>query len=150
MVKYRDYYIVFEEIPDKVSLAINITNCQNKCLGCHSPILRENIGELLTIDVIDDLIKNNYGINCVLFMGEGNDIQTLIELAKYIKETYKISVGVYSGRSNVEKEFYEVFDYIKIGPYIEKFGPLNKKTTNQKLFQVINNEVIDITSFFWN
>ena len=27
------------------------------------------------------------------------------------------------------------FDYVKIGPYIEEFGPLDSKTTNQQLFK---------------
>ena len=50
MIKYKDYYVVFEEIPDKITLAVNITNCQNRCIGCHSPELRENIGKELTTD----------------------------------------------------------------------------------------------------
>ena len=49
MLKFKDSYIVFEEIPDRVSLAVNITNCQNNCIGCHSPELRLNNGEELTV-----------------------------------------------------------------------------------------------------
>ena len=149
MIKYKDYYIVFEEIPDEVTLAINITNCQNKCIGCHSPWLRDNIGILLTFDEIDEIIKKNNGITCFLFMGEGNDKDELLLLSKYIKNKYNILVGLYSGRSNVEKEYYDVFDYIKIGPYIEKYGPLNSNTTNQRLYKVENNKINDITNKFW-
>lgn len=149
MIKYKDYYIVFEEIPDEVTLAINITNCQNKCVGCHSPWLRDNIGTLLTFDEIDEIIKKNNGITCFLFMGEGNDKDELLLLSKYIKNKYNILVGLYSGRSNVEKEYYDVFDYIKIGPYIEKYGPLNSNTTNQRLYKIENNKINDITNKFW-
>lgn len=149
MIKFKDYYIVFEEIPDKVTLAFNITNCQNKCVGCHSPELRTNIGEELTNDKISDIIKQNKGINCVLFMGEGNDMERLLEIGKYIKQNFNVCIGVYSGRKSVEKEYYDVFDYIKIGPYIEKYGPLNKETTNQRLLYKINNKFEDITERFW-
>lgn len=149
MIKFKDYYIVFEEIPDKVTLAFNITNCQNKCTGCHSPELRKNIGEELTDDKISEIIKQNKGINCVLFMGEGNDRKRLLEIGKYIKQNFNICIGVYSGRNNVENEYYEIFDYIKIGPYIEKYGPLNKKTTNQRLLYKKNNAFEDITDRFW-
>ena len=149
MIKFKDSYIVFEEIPDRVSLAVNITNCQNNCIGCHSPELRLNNGEELTEGIIDKLIKENYGIDCFLFMGEGKDRGRLLELAKYIKHNYNLKVAIYSGRNNVEFDFYEVFDYIKVGEYKEEFGPLNKDTTNQRLYEITSNSVIDITYKFW-
>lgn len=149
MLKFKDSYIVFEEIPDRVSLAVNITNCQNNCIGCHSPELRLNNGEELTEGIIDKLIKENYGIDCFLFMGEGKDRGRLLELAKYIKHNYNLKVAIYSGRNNVEFDFYEVFDYIKVGEYKEEFGPLNKDTTNQRLYEITSNSVIDITYKFW-
>jgi anaerobic ribonucleoside-triphosphate reductase activating protein len=156
MIKYKDYYVVFEEIPDKITLAVNITNCQNRCIGCHSPELRENIGKELTTDEIDHMIKENDGINCFLFMGEGNDLETLVNLAKYIKENYQLSVALYSGREKSEYELLKTFDFIKIGPYIEKYGPLNKETTNQRLYHIkhfedsdIEFKIEDITGKFW-
>ena len=149
MIKFKDSYIVFEEIPDRVSLAVNITNCQNNCIGCHSPELRLNSGIELTEEEIDKLINENYGIDCFLFMGEGKDRVRLLELAKYIKHNYNLKVAIYSGRNNVESDFYEVFDYIKVGEYKEEYGPLNKETTNQRLYEIITNNVIDITNKFW-
>lgn len=149
MIKYKDYHIVFEEIPDMLSLAINLTNCQNNCVGCHSPELRKDGGEVLTEKVIDKLINDNFGINCVLFMGEGKDKETLISLAKYIKTKYNLKTAIYSGRNKVEDEFYGVFDYIKIGPYIEKYGPLNSKNTNQRLYLIDGENIEDITYKFW-
>lgn len=149
MIKFKDSYIVFEEIPDRVSLAVNITNCQNNCVGCHSPELRLNNGIELTEEEIDKLIDKNYGIDCFLFMGEGKDRERLLELAKYIKHNYNLKVAIYSGRNNVEFDFYEVFDYIKVGEYKEECGPLNKETTNQRLYEITTNNIIDITNKFW-
>lgn len=149
MIKFKDSYIVFEEIPDRVSLAVNITNCQNNCIGCHSPELRLNSGEELTEGTIDKLINDNYGIDCFLFMGEGKDRGRLLELAKYVKHYHNLKVAIYSGRNNVETDFYGVFDYIKVGEYKEEFGPLNRETTNQRLYEITSNNVIDITSKFW-
>ena len=94
-------------------------------------------------------MKENYGIDCFLFMGEGKDRGRLLELAKYIKHNYNLKVAIYSGRNNVEFDFYEVFDYIKVGEYKEEFGPLNKDTTNQRLYEITSNSVIDITYKFW-
>lgn len=161
MIKYKDTYVVFEEIPDKVSLAINITNCQNHCIGCHSPELRCDTGIELTIEELDRLIRENEGINCVVFMGEGHprDREEFISLAKHIMDNYpSIYTAVYSGRESVEDDYISVFDYIKTGPYIEKRGPLNSRTTNQKLIMYNHPRgkmcadwlSMDITYKFWD
>ncbi|MBR5906410.1 MAG: 4Fe-4S cluster-binding domain-containing protein [Bacteroidales bacterium] len=137
---------VIEEIPDRVTLAIEISNCRGNCPGCHSPFLKDDIGEELTPAVIDKLIKDNYGINCFLFLGEGRDSEMLLALARYIRNTYPaLEIAVYSGRDKVEDEFFDEFDFVKTGPYIEALGPLNKRTTNQRLYY----HGKDITSRFW-
>lgn len=157
MIKYKNYMVVFEEIPDKVTLAVNITNCQNRCIGCHSPELRNDIGTELTENEIDKMLNENDGVNCFIFMGEGNDRETLIRLANYVKENYNLDIALYSGREKVEYDFLKVFDYIKIGPYIEKYGPLNKETTNQRLYKITHQKdsdvefiTQDITEMFWS
>ncbi|MBO4816955.1 MAG: anaerobic ribonucleoside-triphosphate reductase activating protein, partial [Bacteroidales bacterium] len=72
--------VVMEEIPGKVTLAIDISNCRGNCIGCHSPFLKLDIGEELTEEAIDRLIDDNFGVNCFLFMGEGRDHDRLMEL----------------------------------------------------------------------
>ena len=39
MLKYLNCQVTFAEVPDEISLCINITNCPNRCPGCHSPEL---------------------------------------------------------------------------------------------------------------
>ena len=136
MIKYVQTEVVFSEIPDEITLAVNISNCQNNCPGCHSSYLKENIGKELTEIVVDELIEKNGGITCFCFMGEGNDEETLKKLILYIKEKYpKIKIGLYSGRNTVNEDFYwENLDYLKIGPYVAELGPLDKETTNQRLY----------------
>jgi len=147
MIKYiKDMTtVVFEEIPDKISVAINITNCQNNCIGCHSQFLKNNTGETLDENEIDEIMKREDGINCFLFMGEGNDIPRLIELNQYVKDTYKIETGIYSGSEAVPEVYYVLFDYVKVGPYKSEYGPLNNPTTNQVLYYHGKN----ITDKFW-
>ena len=147
MIKYipQDTSVVFSEIPDEITLALNISNCQNCCVGCHTPYLRENIGDELTEEALHNLIEQNNGISCICFMGEGNDLDSLKDLAKYIHSISDLKVALYSGREEVEDDLYDIFDYVKIGPYIESLGPLNSKTTNQRLYK----NKIDITNKFW-
>ena len=59
MLKYHSSYIGFREIPDEISLCINITNCPNNCKGCHSPWLKEDVGEDLNIESLNTLINKN-------------------------------------------------------------------------------------------
>lgn len=152
MIRFVKEYtqVVFAEIPDEISLTFSLSNCQNRCKGCHSGELRKNIGDELTFDVMCDLIDKNKGISCILIMGEGNDQDNLIGLCKMIKEKYKtLKIAIYSGRNEVEDFYYKVFDYIKIGAYIEEKGPLNKDTTNQRLYEIKDGEITDITYKFW-
>lgn len=156
MVKYSNTMVVFEEVPDKITLAINITNCQNNCEGCHSPELRQNIGHELNELELESLISQNEGINCVCFMGEGKDKDGLLSLARYVKKQHpELSVALYSGRTEEafeadKKKFGKIFDFIKIGKYDKEKGPLNKETTNQRLYSIIGGkEWVDITEKFW-
>ena len=62
-----------------------------------------------------------------------------------------ITQAWYSGQESLPKdiEFHEeIFKYIKIGPYIKEKGPLNNPNTNQKLYQLKEKELIDITYKF--
>lgn len=148
MLKYSDFDIVFQEIPDEVTLAINLSLCPNGCKGCHSPQLQQDIGSELTNEVIDQLLeKYEQSVTCIGLMGGDNDIHTIVQTAKYIHEKSGLKVGWYSGRKKLNDDFQlQWFQYIKLGPYIESFGGLDKKTTNQRLYKIENNKTIDITA----
>ena len=145
MIKYVQSMVTFEEVPTEVTLSLSISNCQNRCSGCHSPELRCNIGTELTNEVLDELINKNNGISCVLLLGEGNDRSRLIDIAKRVRNEHKLAVALYSGRDNVEEDVWNAFDYVKIGRYVASLGPLNKVTTNQRLYKSGK----DITNLFW-
>ena len=148
MIKYVNKLVTFEELPTEVTLSLSISNCQNRCPGCHSSELRKDIGIELTDDVLDELIRENSGVSCVLFLGEGNDKNRIIELARKVKQ-HNLKVALYSGRDEVEDELWREFDYIKIGRYIQSLGPLNNPKTNQRLYEIVNEKRIDITKRFW-
>lgn len=138
--------IVLEEIPGKITLAVEISSCQGNCKGCHSPFLREDIGDELTPEIADALIADNFGVNCFLLLGEGKDPEALRSLARHLRSAHpNLSLALYSGRTKVEDELFELFDYVKVGPYIPEHGPLNNPGTNQRLY--LHRE--DITSVFW-
>ena len=151
MLKYVDTKIVFQEIPDEITLATNISGCPCNCKGCHSSYLAKNIGEPLDLQHLTNLIDSNKGITCVCIMGGDANPSKVDDIAQDIKEYYpELKVGWYSGRQELNKDIeLSNFDFIKLGPYIEEFGPLNSKTTNQRFYKVNGKELIDITSRFW-
>lgn len=151
MLKYVDTKVVFAEVPDEVTLAINISNCPCNCKGCHSSYLGTNIGEPLFPEVLDGLINNNKGITCVAIMGGDSNPAEVDALAFYIKSIYdNTKVAWYSGRQELSGSIkLKNFDYIKLGPYKEECGPLSSKTTNQRFYKVEGNTLTDITEKFW-
>ena len=153
MLKYVNTGIVFQEIPDEVTLAINISNCPCHCPGCHSHYLWDDIGLPLDANAIDDFI-DLYGtdITCLSFMGGDADPAAVNQLAQYIHEIYpQFKVAWYSGRTVLSAQVNKTdFDYIKIGPYIKHLGGLKSPTTNQRLYRLREDLTFeDITYRFW-
>ena len=148
MLKYVDAKVVFPEVPDEVTLAINISGCPCNCRGCHSSYLAEDIGEPLDLQHLTNLIDSNKGITCVCIMGGDANPSEVDDIAQDIKEYYpELKVGWYSGRQELSKEInLENFDFVKLGPYIEELGPLTSKTTNQRMYKVIYNHYEDGTA----
>ena len=150
MLKYLNTQVTFSEVPDKITLCINITGCKIGCKNCHSPYLAEDIGNILNLQALTSLIDSNSGITCVCIMGGDANPSEVDDIAQDIKEYYpKLKVAWYSGKQELSKDInLEFFDFIKLGPYIEELGPLNSKTTNQRFYKVENNKLIDITYKF--
>lgn len=152
MLKYANFDIVFQEVPDEVTLAINISNCPNQCPGCHSKYLWENIGKALDSEELDRLVTQyKSGITCVCFMGGDNEPDKVAELARKVKNEYKgLKAAWYSGKNELpENVKTDHFDYIKLGSYVAELGALDSVTTNQRMMKrLADGRVKDITEWF--
>lgn len=152
MLKFVDYDIVFQEVPDEVTLAINLSQCPNDCEGCHSPFLKTDIGDELNESTLSDLLQRYADdVTCVGFMGGDRDLSSLVRLATFVKSQYELKVAWYTGREQLPQGVsFVAFDYIKVGPYKREFGPLNKRTTNQRLYKMREGNIVeDVTHLFW-
>ena len=155
-MKYVDAKVVFAEIPDEVTLAINISGCPIRCPDCHSKYLWEDVGESLDRDSLYNLIEKNKGITCLAFMGGDANIAYLQTLIYWVKTRHpELKVAWYSGREEpLKRSDVKYLDYIKMGPFIKERGPLNDRNTNQRLYKVHHLDegkirIEDITSKFW-
>ena len=154
MLRYTDYDIVFQEVPDEITLAINISNCPNRCKGCHSPYLLKDIGEPLTEDSLTVLLRK-YGkaITCVCFMGGDASPADIEQLAEYLhrQTVAPVKVGWYSGKTELSPAIdLDFFEYIKLGPYIVHQGGLKSPATNQRFYRIENGVMKDITYRFFS
>lgn len=151
MLRYVGFDVVFQEFPDEVSMAVNISGCPVHCPGCHSKYLWDEVGEELTTEAIDQMMGQCIGVTCVGFMGGDNDTDRLQELLAYMRRDYpNIRLGWYSGRAKLPEGFdLSLVDYVKLGPYVEKLGGLRSEQTNQRLYRVEEKKLCDITDCFW-
>ncbi|MBO4665508.1 MAG: anaerobic ribonucleoside-triphosphate reductase activating protein [Paludibacteraceae bacterium] len=148
-MKVASFEIVFQEVPNEVSLALNISGCPNRCKGCHSPHLWADTGEELTTELLDGLLdRYGAGITCVCFLGGDQDPAYVAELAAYVHARgYK--TAWYTGREFQMSNFKsQIFDFVKTGPYIEALGGLKSETTNQRFYRREGDKWIDETCRF--
>lgn len=144
----KDIQITFREIPDCICIPINIYGCTFHCPGCFEKYLwneSDTVGEELDETAIKSIFKANPGADCICFMG-GMDLGRLVELAYTVKHDLITIAGKhprvawYTGYDELPhmiKANLDLFNYIKLGHYDSKLGPLNKRTTNQRLYQVV-------------
>lgn len=139
MLKCYSYDIVCQEIPDEITLAVNISCCPNRCPGCHSPWLWSDEGKVMDEELLASLIgRYSAAITCFCFMGGDAEPMEVQRLAGWIRQTYpQLKTAWYSGRETLPDGFdVRSLDYLKLGPYIEELGGLKSPTTNQILFRI--------------
>lgn len=157
MIRYVGHAVTFQEVPDQMTLCINVSNCQHRCQGCHSPELRQDIGEDLERDLPALLEKHNDDITCVCLMGEGNDIDALCRCLAMIHR-HGLLTCLYTGHDKPSAVIQALpyLDYLKLGHYDMSLGGLNTPSTNQRMYQLVFEKsnpgypsFYDITWKFW-
>ena len=147
-LKYTHYNIVFQEVPNEVSLVFNISGCPYKCKGGHSTYLWEWKGKFLYKNIKEIISKYKDSITCVCFMGGDQNLQELIEFLIICKEN-NLKTCLYTGADDIEFPYlFNLLDYIKIGHYDENLGGLSSPKTNQQFYKIENGNLIDMTNVF--
>jgi len=148
-MRYMKEYteIVFQEVPDEISLAFSITGCGKHCVGCHTPILQDKLaGDMFTIQTLTEYLDYYDGfISNILFFGGDLFVDELIPMLKYT-HSRGVKTTLYTGFTAVDDDIKKNLDYLKTGAYIAELGALGETTTNQVMINVVTGE--DITYKF--
>lgn len=140
--------ILFQEVPNEVSLAFFISWCNKRCKGCHSSEFWEEKWKEMTIELMDEQIAKSKGISCVLFFWGEWHWDLLLELIERANSVHKLKTCLYTWEELhwIPKDIVEKLTYIKTWAYIERLGGLSSPITNQRFYNRANWE--DITHLF--
>lgn len=145
-IKYVSTCIALQEVPDEISLIINVSGCPHHCEDCHSQYLWEYKGNYLADDIDRIISEQGEYVTCICLMGGDYNIAELNEVLSYIKlRGYKTCA--YLGCDSIPQELC-VVDYLKIGSYKKEYGGLDKPTTNQRFYKRMKDQYINITEQF--
>ena len=145
-IKYVSTCIALQEVPDEISLIINVSGCPHRCEGCHSQYLWEYRGNYIVDDISTLIEANKDYISCVCLMGGDYNIPELNLIMEYISH-HGLKTCLYTGLNYIPTGLM-MLDYIKIGSYKKELGGLDKLTTNQRFYKNVNNQYVDITEVF--
>ena len=142
-MRFSSFQVVFQEIPNEISLAFQIVGCPLRCIGCHSSDLwNSHAGNEMNPTHLAALLEKyrNY-ITCVLFLGGEWDAGALIQQLDQARSA-GFKTALYTGLEFLEvaPEIMQRLDYLKYGAYVADRGPLSSPDTNQKIINLKTNE----------
>jgi len=145
-LKYISTCIALQEVPDEISLIINVSGCPHHCENCHSQYLWEYTGRDLTTNIQDLINEYKEYISCICLMGGDYNVGELNYVFNLIANN-GLKACFYTGLNHIPIGLI-MLDYIKIGEYKKELGGLDKLTTNQRFYKNVNGQYKDITNVF--
>lgn len=131
--------LVFQEVPDEISLAILVTGCPVGCAGCHSAASwNELSGTELSSEALDSLLRRHARVlTCVVFLGGEWHEEDLARRLDQIRER-GLKTCLYTGleEHEVPASIRARLDFLKVGPYMAERGGLQSPDTNQKFIDL--------------
>ena len=134
--------ITLNEVPDKIAYFIELGSCTQRCKGCHSKELWEEVKSLTSLaDVLrgaENAIES--GANAIVLMGGTCNKMSIPDLLQLLGGLSEIApTCLYSGLDDEETNTYIAehsgITWLKTGSYKEELGGLSSPTTNQKFYR---------------
>lgn len=137
-MKYHQFDVVFQEVPNEISLCFSMSGCKLDCINCNWKGFTDIEKDIDLTEEIFRSMLSKYACcaTCVLFMGGEWDKDNLIKYLMIARSEYGLLTCLYTGLEEIDKDIKKQLDYVKLGPYKEELGALDKKTTNQRFIDV--------------
>lgn len=139
---YSSQQVVFQEVPNEISIALSISGCQLGCNGCHSTqTWNKEYGEPLTQQKFKEILQRYSGLaTCVLFYGGEWDSE-FVDFLKISNESgYKTCLYTGLDIHEVDEGLITHLDYIKCGRYVKSLGGIENRGSNQRFYVIHKNE----------
>ena len=143
--------VVWQEVPDEVSLAFLFSGCPLRCKGCHSAdSWKSGLGQALSADYLRNRLRRYAGIlTCVLFMGGEWQPETLLDLLRLVRNEFGLKTCLYTGyeRDELPPALLPELTFLKTGRWMAERGGLDSRATNQRFVDLRTGEVLN--RLFW-
>lgn len=137
--------VVWQEVPNEVSLAYTISGCPLACVGCHSadtwPL---EAGLSLNLTYFQQKLEQYQGlISCVVFLGGEWHAQLIDYLA--LARAAKLNTCLYTGleREELPSPLISQLTYLKTGRWRRELGGLDSSITNQRFVDLRSGECLN-------
>lgn len=134
--------ITLNEVPDKVAFFIELGSCTQRCKGCHSKELWEEVKEPTSLDILLKEVEKaiDKGANAIVLMGGTCNGLNIKELSTILQALSDIApTCLYSGSDDQKLNRFIAentnITWIKTGSYKEELGGLSSPTTNQRFYR---------------
>ena len=146
--------ITLNEIPDKVAFYIELGSCTQRCKGCHSKELWEEVKEPTSLDALITKAEQaiDKGANAIVLMGGTCNRLSIENLLVILQSLSEIApTCLYSGLDDEETNTYIAehsgITWLKTGSYKEELGGLSSPTTNQRFYRKETDVIYDKYQF---
>ena len=145
--------ITLQELPNMISFYIQFSECHIQCEGCHSNYLWGTYDNYKSLNWIVDKAKSarEQGADAIILFGDVNNNISPLNYFKLCENLADIlPICVYSGADTLvdslgNLDTLRYIKWIKLGHYSKTAGPLDSKTTNQRIYLVEADGLKDVT-----
>ncbi len=148
-LRFTAEQVVWQEVPNEVSLAFLFSGCPLRCKGCHSAdAWKQGVGTELTEEYLRGRLKRYRGlIGCVLFMG-GEWLPEELQKMLAVVGQSGLKTCLYTGLEREELEAVSAdivpqLTYLKTGRWRMELGGLDSPATNQRFVDLRTGEILN-------
>ena len=141
-MRIYNFFTSFQEVPNNLSLCFSFAGCPLKCNGCSWQ--GETSYREYGLDEMKGIVRKYAPyVSCVCCLGGEWEGVSFVDFLSYCKRL-GLKTCLYTGLTEMKNaDVLNRLDFIKLGPYVECLGGLQKRETNQVFLDVKTGEKLN-------